>query len=171
MDIISIVSIPADVNAKVVGRAFAGRTDLRNLIDRLPRVSTAGIHRVAAILPMAFVRGLTGPYMRPIPVGASAAMAFSLVVAFVVTPWAAVRMLKPSAAHDRGTEDRLIASAQAFVKVLMDKKIPFTYSQSGGGHNAPYWTREVGVSMAVQYAIMQRNLKTPAKTAAAREEK
>src|SRR4029450_8208689 len=45
--------------------------------------------------------------MRPIPVGASAAMAFSLVVAFVVTPWAAVRMLKPSAAHTHGAEDRL----------------------------------------------------------------
>ena len=40
---------------------------------------------------MAFVGGLMGPYMRPIPVGASAAMLFSLVVAFVVTPWAAVR--------------------------------------------------------------------------------
>src|SRR6187397_2765850 len=62
---------------------------------------------VAAILPMAFVGGLMGPYMRPIPVGASAAMAFSLVVAFVVTPWAAVRVLKPSAHHDHGTEDRL----------------------------------------------------------------
>ena len=62
---------------------------------------------VAAILPMAFVRGLTGPYMRPIPVGASAAMVFSLVVAFVVTPWAAVRLLKPSAHHDHGEEDLL----------------------------------------------------------------
>jgi multidrug efflux pump subunit AcrB len=61
---------------------------------------------VAAILPMAFVRGLSGPYMRPIPVGASAAMIFSLVVAFVVTPWAAVRLLKPSA-PDQGAEDRI----------------------------------------------------------------
>src|SRR5688572_19234839 len=59
---------------------------------------------VAAILPMAIVRGLSGPYMRPIPVGASAAMVFSLVVAFVVTPWAAVRLLKPSA-QDHGEED------------------------------------------------------------------
>ena len=49
---------------------------------------------VAAILPMAFVGGLMGPYMRPIPIGASAAMVFSLLVAFVVTPWAAVRILK-----------------------------------------------------------------------------
>jgi multidrug efflux pump subunit AcrB len=40
---------------------------------------------IAAILPMAFVRGLMGPYMRPIPVGASAAMLFSLMVAFVVS--------------------------------------------------------------------------------------
>jgi multidrug efflux pump subunit AcrB len=62
---------------------------------------------VAAILPMAFIRGLSGPYMRPIPVGASAAMVFSLVVAFVVTPWAAVRLLAPSAHHDHGDEDLL----------------------------------------------------------------
>jgi len=47
---------------------------------------------IAAILPMAFVRGLMGPYMRPIPTGASAAMLFSLVVAFVVSPWAAYRI-------------------------------------------------------------------------------
>ncbi len=49
---------------------------------------------IGAILPMAFVRGLMGPYMRPIPVGASAAMLFSLVVAFVVSPWAALRLLR-----------------------------------------------------------------------------
>ena len=60
---------------------------------------------VAAILPMAFVGGLMGPYMRPIPVGASAAMVFSLAVAFVVTPWAAVRLLKPAGDHDGHEED------------------------------------------------------------------
>ncbi len=49
---------------------------------------------IAAILPMAFVGGLMGPYMRPIPVGASAAMIFSLLIAFIVTPWAAFRLLK-----------------------------------------------------------------------------
>jgi multidrug efflux pump subunit AcrB len=48
---------------------------------------------IAAVLPMAFVRGLMGPYMRPIPVGSSAAMIFSLIVAFVVSPWAAMRLL------------------------------------------------------------------------------
>jgi multidrug efflux pump subunit AcrB len=54
---------------------------------------------IAAILPMAFVRGLMGPYMRPIPVGASAAMVFSLIVAFIVTPYAAIRLLKRNANH------------------------------------------------------------------------
>ncbi|MFZ0724756.1 MAG: efflux RND transporter permease subunit, partial [Desulfobacterales bacterium] len=52
---------------------------------------------IAAILPMAFVGGLMGPYMRPIPVGASAAMVFSLLVAFIVTPWASVRLIRHEA--------------------------------------------------------------------------
>jgi multidrug efflux pump subunit AcrB len=55
---------------------------------------------IGAILPMAFVRGLMGPYMRPIPVGASAAMLFSLIVAFVVSPWAALRLLRQYASTD-----------------------------------------------------------------------
>ena len=64
---------------------------------------------IAAILPMAFVGGLMGPYMRPIPIGASAAMVFSLIVAFVVTPWAAIRILKPAreAGGEHPHEDRL----------------------------------------------------------------
>src|SRR5439155_6662368 len=60
---------------------------------------------VAAILPMAFVGGLMGPYMRPIPIGASAAMIFSLLVAFIVTPWAAVRILKSGGRHEGERED------------------------------------------------------------------
>ncbi len=60
---------------------------------------------IAAILPMAFVGGLMGPYMRPIPVGASVAMLFSLFIAFVVSPWAATRLLRPSAGHQVGAED------------------------------------------------------------------
>jgi len=71
---------------------------------------------IAAIIPMAFVRGLSGPYMRPIPVGASAAMLFSLAVAFIVTPWASLRLFRGRAsaeqhgeaitpAHGHGGED------------------------------------------------------------------
>ena len=49
---------------------------------------------IAAILPMAVVSGMMGPYMRPIPVGASVAMLASLGVAFVVTPWLTLKLLK-----------------------------------------------------------------------------
>lgn len=56
---------------------------------------------IAAILPMAFVGGMMGPYMRPIPIGSSLAMLFSMLVAFVATPWAACRILGP--AHEKGT--------------------------------------------------------------------
>jgi multidrug efflux pump subunit AcrB len=63
---------------------------------------------IAAVLPMAFVSGLMGPYMRPIPIGSSAAMLFSLLVAFAVTPWAALKVLsghhKPSPAVDHRAE-------------------------------------------------------------------
>lgn len=55
---------------------------------------------IAAILPLAFVGGLMGPYMRPIPVGASAAMIFSLLIAFVISPWAAYRFICQSAHHN-----------------------------------------------------------------------
>jgi len=59
---------------------------------------------IAAILPMAFVSGLMGPYMRPIPIGASAAMIFSMLVAFIVTPWASRRLLKRDAGSDHSKE-------------------------------------------------------------------
>ena len=49
---------------------------------------------IAAIIHMAFVGVLMGPYMRPIPIGASAAMIFSVIIAFTVTPWASVRVLR-----------------------------------------------------------------------------
>ena len=79
---------------------------------------------IAAILPMAFVRGLMGPYMKPIPVGASLAMILSLFVAFIVTPWASVRLLKKSDHHiekkrKRGKLDRLYV---AFVEKLIKSK-------------------------------------------------
>jgi len=61
---------------------------------------------IAAILPMGFVSGLMGPYMRPIPVGASAAMLFSLLVAFIVTPWASIRLLKREPDHAHIEEGR-----------------------------------------------------------------
>ena len=61
---------------------------------------------IAAILPMAFVSGLMGPYMRPIPIGASAAMFWSLLIAFVVTPWAARRLLAGEVKRHHGEGEK-----------------------------------------------------------------
>jgi multidrug efflux pump subunit AcrB len=47
---------------------------------------------IAALLPMAFVTGLMGPYMAPIPINASMGMTISLAIAFVLTPWLALRL-------------------------------------------------------------------------------
>ncbi len=77
---------------------------------------------IAAILPMAFVSGLMGPYMRPIPIGATAAMIFSIIVAFIITPWAAIRLLKrdPDHGHEH-VEDRFTI----FYRRAMNKLIHF----------------------------------------------
>ena len=62
---------------------------------------------VAALLPLAFVTGLMGPYMRPIPINASAAMVFSLLVAFIVSPWLTFKLFR------RYAEEHAGASADA----------------------------------------------------------
>jgi len=81
---------------------------------------------IAAILPMAFVRGLMGPYMRPIPVGASVAMLFSMAVAFAITPWAAYHILgKKEVASDheeRKKEDVLTR----WYRLVMGRMISFS---------------------------------------------
>ncbi|HEY3382223.1 MAG TPA: efflux RND transporter permease subunit [Vicinamibacterales bacterium] len=76
---------------------------------------------IAAILPMAFVGGLMGPYMRPIPVGATAAMVFSLIVAFVVTPWTAQRLMRKPGGHAHGGEDRLTGLYRRVMARLIER--------------------------------------------------
>jgi multidrug efflux pump subunit AcrB len=68
---------------------------------------------IAAVLPMAFVGGLMGPYMRPIPVGASAAMFWSLLIAFIVTPWASIRMLRWGSKYAKLTEGKADGQAHS----------------------------------------------------------
>ncbi len=48
---------------------------------------------IAALMPMAFVSGLMGPYMRPIPINASVGMLLSLAIALIVTPWLSLKLL------------------------------------------------------------------------------
>jgi multidrug efflux pump subunit AcrB len=93
------------------GCAGAGQ-DLR---DRLARIIPAAVDEVggptilatltviAALLPMAFVSGLMGPYMSPIPINSSLGMALSLLIAFTITPWLALRLMKGHHAAGAGT--------------------------------------------------------------------
>src|SRR6185436_864916 len=79
---------------------------------------------IAAILPMAFVGGMTGPYLRPIPTLASAAMLFSLLVAFVVTPWAAVRLLgrgRAPGTSTHSTENRVTCAYRWLMSRLVGR--------------------------------------------------
>ncbi len=78
---------------------------------------------IAALLPMAFVSGLMGPYMEPIPVGASAAMLFSLLVAFIVSPWLSYKVLKnvkQDARHQEG--DKIRKTYEKILRPLLDNR-------------------------------------------------
>jgi len=86
---------------------------------------------IAAILPMAFVSGMMGPYMRPIPVGASVAMIASLAVAYIVTPWIALKLLRGHVTRmavqvDRAHEPEEGGAFGAFYERLMTPLIERT---------------------------------------------
>jgi multidrug efflux pump subunit AcrB len=59
---------------------------------------------IAALLPMAFVTGLMGPYMSPIPINASTGMLISLAVALILTPWLSHRLLQHAPIHKESGE-------------------------------------------------------------------
>jgi multidrug efflux pump subunit AcrB len=79
---------------------------------------------IAALLPMAFVSGLMGPYMSPIPINASMGMLLSLAIAFVVTPWLARLWMKPGHHAESAVIQKL---APVFQRIFR----PFLNDQSG----------------------------------------
>ena len=86
---------------------------------------------IAALLPMAFVTGLMGPYMSPIPINASMGMLISLAVAFVFTPWLTNRLLAPVAEkhfHSSGGEEQVRGWLDRLFGVVMG---PFLHEKRG----------------------------------------
>ena len=80
---------------------------------------------IAALLPMAFVTGLMGPYMSPIPINASTGMLISLAVAFVVTPWMAGRLLARARHHTHAGEEeggRMLALYRRLIGPFLDER-------------------------------------------------
>jgi len=101
---------------------------------------------IAALLPMAFVTGLMGPYMSPIPINASIGMLISLAIAFVVTPWLAAKLLHRHE-HAGHAEDRLSARLHTFFTRMMT---PFL--RRGEGRKARWWLFG-GIMVAILAAV------------------
>lgn len=77
---------------------------------------------IAALLPMAAVSGLMGPYMRPIPVGASAAMIISLLIAFIISPWLSMIVLR-KVKHGPGETSREDSGLLARFNKIYEKNL------------------------------------------------
>ncbi|MEW6314289.1 MAG: efflux RND transporter permease subunit [Pseudomonadota bacterium] len=77
---------------------------------------------IAALLPMAFVSGLMGPYMSPIPINASIGMLISLAVAFIVTPWLALKLLGRGVHHGDAQGGRLYNLFRAKLAPLLRRE-------------------------------------------------
>jgi len=100
---------------------------------------------IAALLPMAFVSGLMGPYMSPIPINASMGMFISLAIAFVVTPWLALKLMKP-AAHGHAAP----AGGNALDRFFRRALSPFLDPRSGRRARAMLW---IGVVAAILASV------------------
>ncbi|MGD0837949.1 MAG: efflux RND transporter permease subunit [Polyangia bacterium] len=118
------------------------RSFARTVVDAVDEVGNPTILAtfavVAAILPLALVRGLMGPYMRPIPIGASVAMIFSLAIAFIVSPWAAMKVFRKKV-HIGGTDETGLHPADP----SFDPPSPETDDESAHPESHPetMWTR------------------------------
>jgi multidrug efflux pump subunit AcrB len=93
---------------------------------------------IAALLPMAFLTGLTGPYMSPIPINASMGMLLSLGIAFSVTPWLARLWMKPTAGAGDRASGRFTARLarlfeRLFAPLLDDRRGPRNRALLGAG--------------------------------------
>ncbi len=80
---------------------------------------------IAALLPMAFVSGLMGPYMRPIPINASVGMLLSLAVALIVTPWLALKLLGHHHVIETTPKDTHEASGGRLHRLFRRLLLPF----------------------------------------------
>jgi len=108
------------------------RADIETAINAVEEVGQPTILAtftvIAALLPMAFVSGLMGPYMRPIPVGASAAMLISLFIAFIISPWLSyivLRKTKKNAAvesEDKGLIGKFNKIYERNLRGLLERK-------------------------------------------------
>jgi len=105
---------------------------------------------IAALMPMAFVSGLMGPYMSPIPINASMGMLISLAVAFIVTPWLA---LKFAGAHHEVIQDERDTRLHRFFQNLLGR---FLNGEHGKPARRKLWLAVLGgLLLAVSLAVVK----------------
>ena len=139
-----------------------GKTSVAVAIDAVREVGNPTILAtftiISALLPMGWVSGLMGPYMRPIPVLGSSAMFFSLVAAFIFTPWMAVKVaprqeaLKKAAAKEKRAHERISRFYRPIIMPLINNRklgLLFLISIIGitAALCATFYTQHVAVKM------------------------
>ncbi len=105
---------------------------------------------LAALLPMAFVSGLMGPYMSPIPINASMGMLISLAVAFVITPWLALRFSAPHHATVKNEGDT------ALTRFFRARLTPFLNAEHGKSARRKLW---LGIFAGMFFAVALAGVK------------
>ncbi|HBU29016.1 MAG: multidrug transporter AcrB [Thiobacillus sp. GWE1_62_9] len=101
---------------------------------------------IAALLPMAFVSGLMGPYMSPIPINASIGMVISLAIAFIVTPWLALKLIK---LEGHGTQ---AAGDNKLTTLFRTRLTPFLRGTEGKRDRKKLWLG-IGIAILVSVAL------------------
>ncbi|MFA6987162.1 MAG: efflux RND transporter permease subunit, partial [Arenimonas sp.] len=118
---------------------------------------------IAALMPMAFVSGLMGPYMRPIPINASVGMLLSLAIALVVTPWLSLKLLsrhgagEPASAHTADGPNAAEEKQASRLHRLFDKVMrPFLDPERGSRRRKFFFGGVIGlVVLAASLAALQ----------------
>ena len=110
---------------------------------------------IAALLPMAFVSGLMGPYMSPIPINASMGMIISLLIAFIMTPWLSNKLLKPhkkshNSANSTASTDIVVEEDNRLTRLFTRIMSPFLI-----GEHAPKARKglALGIALLIAFAV------------------
>jgi multidrug efflux pump subunit AcrB len=111
---------------------------------------------IAALLPMAFVTGLMGPYMAPIPINSSMGMLLSLAIAFIVTPWLALRLLHGSHAGAHAAPSSADKLSQLLARFFTRVMTPFLQGDAGRGNRRKL---ALGILGAIALAVLLVPLK------------
>ncbi|GIX37215.1 MAG: multidrug transporter AcrB [Silanimonas sp.] len=109
---------------------------------------------IAALLPMAFVTGLMGPYMRPIPINASVGMLLSLLIALTVTPWLAVKLLSRHYARLGESDGHAHGGIAARLHGLFDRLMRPFLDPARGGRRRRWLFLGIGGAVALSIGLV-----------------